>query len=101
MDVSVDFIAKDIKSIYRNLQIMVDMNKDITGKLYYDQIGDKYFSDRLFFKVDSKLKLNFYGSDPMSFNTNITINHINKLTNIDNPLAIPTQINHQLFLNFK
>ncbi|MFA5585364.1 MAG: hypothetical protein WDA02_02300 [Saccharofermentanales bacterium] len=83
-NVSIDFIAKDIKNIYRNLQIMVDMDKDISGKLYYDEIGDKYYSDRLFFKVDSKLKLNFYSSDPMSFNTNITSSHIKKLTNIDN-----------------
>lgn len=85
-DQTIDFIAKDIKSVYRNLQIMVDMNKDVTGKIYYDEIGDKFYSDRLFFKLDSKLKLNFYGGDPMSFNTNITINQINKLTNIDDSI---------------
>jgi len=80
---TIDFIAGDIKAIYRNLQIMLDLQTDITGKLYYDEIGDKFFSDRMFFKSDSKLKLNFYGTDPMAFNTSITVNDIKKLTNIE------------------
>jgi len=80
---TIDFISKDIKSMYRNLQIMNDLNKDISGKIYYDQLGDKFYSDRLFFKLDSKLKLNFYGGDPLSFNSNISSVQIKKLTNID------------------
>lgn len=83
-DQIIDFIAKDIKTIYRNLQIMLDLQSNISGKIFFDEIGDKFFSDRLFFKSDSKLKLNFYGSDPMAFNTNISIKDIKKLTNIEN-----------------
>lgn len=80
---TIDFIAKDIKSIYRNLLIMLDLKTSISGKIYYDEIGDKFFSDRIFFKSDSKLKLNFYGSDPMAFNTSISVNDIKKLTDIE------------------
>lgn len=83
---TIDFIAKDIKKVYRNLQIIVDINNDISGKIYYDQIGDKFWSDRMFFKSDTKLKLNLYGSDPMAFNTSITIEDIKKLTNINNAI---------------
>ena len=83
---TIDFIAKDIKTIYRNLQIMVDLQTTISGKIYYDEMNDKFFSDRMFFKTDSKLKLNFYGSDPRAFNTTISVDKIKKLADIDNAL---------------
>lgn len=82
-DETIDFIAGDTKAIYRNLQIMLDLQTNVSGKIYYDEIGDKFFSDRMFFKTDSKLKLNFYGTDPMAFNTSISVNDIKKLTNIE------------------
>lgn len=81
---TIDFIAKDIKTIYRNLQIMLDLDTMVSGKVYYDEISDKFYSDRLFFKTDSKLKLNFYGGDPMVFNTNISVDKIKKLSDIEN-----------------
>lgn len=81
---TIDYIAKDIKSIYRNLQIMLDLDTSISGKIYYDQIADKFYSDRLFFKSDSKLKLNLYGGDPLAFNTSISVEKINKLSDINN-----------------
>jgi hypothetical protein len=82
-DQEIYFIAKDIKNMYRNLEILVELNEDISGKIYFDLLGDKFYSDRLFFKSSGKLKLNFYGGDPLSINTSITVETIKKTINVD------------------
>jgi hypothetical protein len=83
-DENINFISKDIKNMYRNLQIMIDQNTEITGKIYFDSISDQYYSDRFFFKSENKLKLNFYGSDPLSMNTTITPDIIKKTADVKN-----------------
>lgn len=83
-DETINFVVKDMKNLYRTLKIMADLGNDVDGKISYDEVGDQFFSDKLFFKSTNKLKLNFYGSDPTKVNTEITLDQIRTLANIDN-----------------
>lgn len=83
-DETINFVVKDMKNLHRTLKIMVDLGDDVNGKIFFDELGKQFFSDRLYFKSTNKLKLNFYGSDPTKTNTKITLDQIKQIANIDN-----------------
>lgn len=82
-DETIHYIVKSGKQLCNTLRIISSFDTDVTGKIFFDKIGDKTFSDRLYFKVGSKLRQNFYGGDPTSMNINIGINDIKKIANVD------------------
>lgn len=83
-DETINFITKSAKDMCRILQIIASFDELVTGNIYFDKINDFYFSDRLYIKAGSKLRQNFYGTDPSSMNINITIADIKKIIDLDN-----------------
>lgn len=69
------FITKDLKNMHKNLKILWEQG-NVHGKIYYDDLGGKFYSDRIEFNATGKLKLNFYGGDPSVMNTNISLDQI-------------------------
>lgn len=84
IDDTIIFIAKSAKLLVKNLRPLLDFDNNINITLYYDSFGDKVYADRFQLKSSNKLKLNFYGDDPMSTNTKITNEHIQDLADMDN-----------------
>lgn len=83
-DESIMFIGKSSKGMARALYIMSDFDIDtFKGKIYYDELGDTYYSDRLYFRSGNKLRQNFYGGDPMSMNTQISVDKIKQFIKLD------------------
>jgi len=71
------YIGKSAKAMARNLKIMSDFDVDIfKGKIYYDEIGDMLFSDRIQFRSGNKLRQSFFGDDPTQMNTEISVDKI-------------------------
>ena len=81
---TISYISNDSKETYRKLQILNSFEQDITGKIYYDQLGDDFYSERISMKSGSKLKLNLGGGDPMSMNSKISVDVIKQTMNIEN-----------------
>lgn len=73
------YIAKSAKLLVKNMRTLIDFDNNIDVTLYYDTLGDKVYADRLQLKSNNKLKLNFYGADPMATNTKVTNVHIRDL----------------------
>jgi hypothetical protein len=96
----INYISDDSKEMYRKLQILNSFEQDIVGKIYFDKLGDDYYSERISMKAGSKLKLNFGGGDPISLNSKISVSVIKQTMDIDN-----SNFNFQLksddFLNIK
>lgn len=83
-DDTVIFISKNIKNMARHLQIMSDFDIDeFKGKIYYDELGDELLSDRIYFRSGNKLRQSFYGAEPRSMNTEITVEKIKQFINLD------------------
>ena len=80
----INYVSNDIKEMYRKLQILNSFGQDVTGKIYYDQLGDDFYSERISMRAGSKLKLNFGGGDPMSMNNKISVDVIKQTMNIKN-----------------
>lgn len=83
VDDTVIYIAKSAKLLVKNLKTLLDFDNDIDITLYYDIIGENFYADRFQLKSGSKLKLNFYGADPMNTNTKITNEHIKDLAEMN------------------
>ena len=78
------FIGKSAKGIARSLQIMSDFDIDtFKGKIYYDELGDSFFSDRIYFRSGNKLRQSFYGDDPRMMNTQISVDKIKQFIRLD------------------
>lgn len=94
LEENINFICNNTKEMYRKLQILSSFENDVSGKIYYDVLGDNLYAERLLVKSGSKLKLNFYGGDPMSINTKISVDMIKKTINTDD-----SNFNFQLNVN--
>jgi hypothetical protein len=81
---TINYITKDTKELFRKLQILNSFEEEVTGKIYYDKLGDDYYSERISMKASTKLKLNFGGDDPGSINSKISVKTIKEIMNIDN-----------------
>jgi len=99
-DETINFVVKDMKNLYRTLKIMADLGDNVDGKIFFDEIGKLFFSDRLYFKSTNKLKLNFYGNDPTKTNTRITLDQIKKIANVDNS-SFNFNLKSEDFVNIK
>ena len=74
---TIRYIGKSAKSLARNFQIMSSFEIDVyKGKIYYDQLGDELFSDRIYFRSGNKLRQSFNGDDPRAMNTQISVEKI-------------------------
>lgn len=82
-DDEINYIFNDTKEMYRKLQILLSFGDDVNGKFYYDELGDSYYAERMLVKSGSKLKLNFYGGDPMAINSKISVEIIKETMNVD------------------
>ena len=83
-DDTINYIVKSAKLMFRTLQIISSFDIDVTGNIYFDNMGDLVFSDRIYIKAGTKLRQNFYGGDPSSMNINITIDTIKEFIDVDN-----------------
>ena len=83
IDGTINYIIKSAKQMFRILQIISSFDMEVSGKIYFDDIGDSVFSDRINIKVGNKLRHNFYGDNPTSMNTKITIDKIKGLADKD------------------
>ena len=81
---TINFVMPDTKEMYRKLHILNSFGQDVTGKIYYDQLSDGFYSERISMKAGSKLKLNFGGDDPLSVSSKISVEIIKETMNIDN-----------------
>lgn len=83
-DETIMFVGKTAKGIARHLQIMSDFDIDtFKGKIYYDELGDEFFSDRIYFRSGNKLRQSFYGDDPRAMNTQISVDKIKQFIRLD------------------
>lgn len=81
---TINFICKSGKLLFRNLQIMTSFDiESYKGKLSYDQLGDEFFSDRLYFRSGNKLRQNFYGGDPTSSNVSISVDKLKQFIKLE------------------
>lgn len=78
------YITNNAKLLVKNMRTLLDFDNVVNITLHYDDFGDKVYADRLQLKSSNKLKLNFYGADPMATNTKITNEHIQDLADLDN-----------------
>lgn len=85
-DVTINYIIRSAKQMFRTLQIISSFDMDVNATLYYDTIAAGVYSDRLNIKVGSKLRHNFYGDDPSKMNTKITVESIKQIAKIENSL---------------
>lgn len=85
-DVTINYIIRSAKQMFRILQIVSTYDQDINATIYYDTISDGVYSDRINIKVGNKLRHNFYGDDPSKMNTRITVDSIKKIAKIENSL---------------
>lgn len=96
----INYISNDNKEMYRKLQILNSFQQDVTGKIYFDKLGDDYYAERISMKAGSKLKLNFGGGDPNSLNSKISVSVIKQTMDVQN-----SNFNFELksddFLNIK
>jgi len=83
-DETIHFIIKSGKQMCNTLRIIASFDSDVTGKIFFDSVGTTVYADRLYLKVGSKLRQNFYGGDPRSMNININISDIKKIANVEN-----------------
>jgi hypothetical protein len=83
-DETIMFIGKSAKSMARSLFIMSDFDIDtFEGKIYYDELGESFFSDRIYFRSGNKLRQSFYGDDPRAMNTQISVDKIKQFIKLD------------------
>lgn len=85
-DVTINYIIRSAKQMFRTLQIVSSFDMDVNATIYYDTIADGVYSDRLNIKVGSKLRHNFYGDDPSKMNTRITVESIKQIAKVENAL---------------
>jgi hypothetical protein len=76
------FIVKDGKKLYRKLENLLDYDKEISGKISFN---DENFVNFLNFD-NGKLPIKIIGSDPISIGKDISIDDINTLMDIKNSL---------------
>jgi hypothetical protein len=81
---SINYITNDNKEMYRKLQILNSFGQDVTGKIYFDKLGDDYYAERISMKAGPKLKLNFGGGDPNALNSKISVSVIKQTMDVDN-----------------
>jgi len=79
----INYITNDSKEMYRKLQILNSFEQDVSGKFYYDLLGDDFYSEKISMKAGSKLKLNFNGGDPNSLNSKISVDIIKSTMDIE------------------
>lgn len=84
IDDTIIYIASSAKLLVKNMKTLLDFDNNINITLHYDNFGDKVYADKLELKSSNKLKLNFYGADPLTTNTKITNDHIKDFANLDN-----------------
>jgi len=83
-DETIIFIGKSAKAMARSLYIMSDFDIDtFKGTIYYDELGDSFYSDRIYFRSANKLRQSFYGDDPRSMNTQISVDKIKQFIKLD------------------
>ena len=83
-DRTIMFIGKSAKGIARSLKIMSDFELDTyKGIIYYDELGDELFSDRIYFRSGNKLRQSFNGDDPRSMNTKISVDKIKEFIKLE------------------
>jgi len=83
-DESIMYIGKTAKGIARGLQIMSDFDLDtFKGIIYFDELGEEFFSDRIYFRSGNKLRQSFYGDDPRAMNTQISVEKIKEFIKLD------------------
>lgn len=76
-DETIIFIGQSSKVLARNLHIMSLFDLDeYQGDIFFDELGGAFYSDRIQFKADKKLKQNVYGDDPTAMNSQITVEKI-------------------------
>jgi len=80
---TINFISSDTKEMFRKLQILSSFESEVTGKIYYDKLGDDYYTEKITMKSDSKLKLNFIGGDPLSLNSKISADIVKRTMNVE------------------
>ena len=80
---SVNYISNDGKEMYRKLQILNSFEQDVTGKIYFDRLGDDFYTERISMKSGAKLKLNFGGGDPNAFNSKISVSVIKESMDVE------------------
>ena len=81
---TINYIANDNKEMYRKLQILNSFQQDVSGKIYFDKLGDDDYAERISMKSGAKLKLNFGGGDPNSLNSKISVAVIKQTMDIAN-----------------
>lgn len=99
VDEPITFITKDLKNMHKNLKILWEQG-NVHGKIYYDDINGRMYSDRIQFNATGKLKLNFYGGDPTVMNTNVTVEQIKEIGLPENS-NFNFQLNKEDFANIK
>jgi len=83
-DETIMFIGQSAKGIARSLYIMSDFDIDtFKGKIYYDELSGAFFSDRIYFRSGNKLRQSFYGDDPRSMNTQISVDKIKEFIKLE------------------
>jgi len=96
----INYIVNDNKEMFRKLQILNSFNENVTGKIYYDKLGEDYFTEKISIKTGTKLKLNLLGGDPLSINSKISVAVIKETMNIENS-NFNFNLNSDDFLNIK
>jgi hypothetical protein len=84
IDGTIIYIASSGKLLVKNMRTLLDFDSSVDIIFHYDDFGGGLFADKMELKSTNKLKLNFYGSDPKSTNTQVTIGHIKDLGDINN-----------------
>lgn len=80
----INFVINDAKEMYRKLQILNSFEKENIGKIYYDNLGELFYAERISLKANTKLKLNFICDDPTYSNNKISVESVEKLMNTEN-----------------
>lgn len=76
------FIVKDGKKLYRTLENIVDYNKEIIGKIHFN---DENYVNFIHLK-NEKMDIKVFGTDPIAIGKEISIEDINYLMDIENSI---------------
>ena len=97
---TINYITSDTKETYRKLQILNSFQEDVSGKIYYDQLSEGLYSERISMKAGNKLKLNLGGGDPIAMSSKISVEVIKQTMDIDNSY-FNFELKSDDFLNIK
>lgn len=97
---TINYISNDGKEMARKLQILNSFGESVSGKFYFDKLGDEYYTERISIKAGTKLKLNFGGGDPTHSNSMISVGIIRDTMNTENS-NFSFDLNSEDFQNIK